>query len=532
MYTNGARRMAFRAVVLTASLNLFGQAAATAATCESLAKFKGTVAGTTISSATVVSKGAKLALPAADPSESPSVESLPVAFCRVAMVIPRAIKVEMWLPLPDIWNGKLRGVGNGGMNGLISYAALADGVKGGYATVSSDLGHSGGSYDGSWAVGNADAVVDWGYRATHEMTVAAKGLIDAFYGKAPRLSYFTGCSGGGRQGLMEAQRYPDDYNGIVAGDPTSAFTRLVAGGRLWVELAVLREPDAYIPASKIPLIAKAVVDACDADDGVRDGLLNDPRSCKFEPETLRCAGADGPTCLTSAQVRALKKIYRGAFNSKGELIYPGYMPGGEEGPRGWARSISGKAPLEASQFIYADSFFKYMVFNDPHWDFRTFDYDRDVPVTDSKLAAIINATDPNLSAFKAKGGKLIQYHGWSDPGVSPLSSTNYYEQVISSVGSLRQTQEFYRLFMVPGMQHCGNGPGPNEFDAIGALERWMESGSAPETILASHKARGVVDRTRPLCAYPAVARWSGRGSTDDAANFSCVDGPEVSRKKP
>ena len=182
MYTNGTRRVALRAVVLTASLNLFGQAAATAATCEGLVKFKGTVAGTTISSATVVSKGAKLALPAADPSESASVEPLPVAFCRVVMVIPRAIKVEMWLPLPDIWNGKLRGVGNGGMNGLISYAALADGVKGGYATVSSDLGHSGGSYDGSWAVGNADAVVDWGYRATHEMTVAAKGLIDALYG--------------------------------------------------------------------------------------------------------------------------------------------------------------------------------------------------------------------------------------------------------------------------------------------------------------------------------------------------------------
>ncbi len=531
MHTNGVFRVAFRSMILAFSLNLLVHAGATAATCESLVKFKGTVPGTTVSSATLVPQGSKLG-PAETDADAPNVGAIDVSFCRVVAVIPRAINVEVWLPLPDDWNGKLQGVGNGGMNGTISYAALSAGVKRRYATVSSDLGHSSGSFDARWAAGDPGAVVDWGHRATHEMTVAARGIAEAFYGKAPRLSYFTGCSGGGRQGLMEAQRYPGDYDGIVAGDPTSPFTRLVAGGRLWGMLATLSEPAAYIPASKVPLIAKAVIDACDAIDGIRDGILNEPRSCRFEPDTLLCAGADAATCLTAAQAKALKKIYRGSFNSKGEQVFPGLVPGGEDGPRGWAGRIIGRTPLEATQLVYADSFFKYMVFNDPQWNFRTFDYDRDVPITDRKLAAIINATDPNLSAFRTRGAKLIQYHGWSDSGVSPLSSINYYEQVLSSTGSLERTQEFYRLFMVPGMQHCANGPGPNEFDALGALERWVEGGIAPKTIVASHKTRGVVDRTRPLCPYPAVAHWSGRGSTDEAANFTCVDSAEIPRKKP
>ena len=530
MHANAALGVALRSTLLAVSLNLFVHAGATAGTCESLVNFKGTVPGTTVSSAALVARGSKLVPIGAAPSNAPYLDSVDVPFCRVVVVIPRAINVEVWLPLPDDWNGKFQGVGNGGVNGLIGYAALTAGVKRGYATVSSDLGHSSGSFDARWAADDPAAVVDWGHRATHEMTVAAKALVDAFYGKAPRLSYFTGCSGGGRQGLMEAQRYPHDYDGIVAGAPTSAFTRLVAGGRLWVTLAMLREPQGYIPPSKVPLIARAVIDACDANDGVRDGILNEPRSCKFEPETLLCAGEDATTCLTRAQAETLKKIYRGSSSSKGEPIFPGYLPGGEDGPRGWAATITGKAPFEATQFVYADSFFKYMVFNDPNWNFRTFDYDRDVAITDQKLAATINATNPDLSAFRSRGGKLIQYHGWSDPGVSPLSSTNYYEQVVASTGSLERTQGFYRLFMVPGMQHCANGPGPNEFDALGALERWVEGGIPPASILASHKARGVVDRTRPLCPYPAVARWSGSGSTDEAANFTCVAGSQRPEK--
>jgi len=531
MHTIGAPRLVLRSTILAFSLNLLVHAGAAAATCESLVGFKGTVPGTTVSSATLVARGSKVVPIGAARSNAPNLDSIDVPFCRVVLVIPRAINVEVWLPPPDAWNGKLQGVGNGGMNGLIGYAGLSAGVKRGYATVSSDLGHSSGSFDARWAAGDPAAVVDWGHRATHEMTVAAKALVNAFYDKAPRLSYFTGCSGGGRQGLMEAQRYPDDYDGIVAGAPTSAFTRLVAGGRLWVTLATLREPDAYIPPAKVPLIARAVIEACDANDGVRDGVLNDPRSCEFEPDTLLCVGEDAPTCLTRPQAQALKTIYRGSSNSRGEPIFPGYLPGGEDGPRGWAATITGKAPFESTQFVYANSFFKYMVFNDPQWNFRTFDYDRDVSTTDGKLAAIINATNPDLSAFRARRGKLIQYHGWSDPGVSPLSSITYYEQVAAATGSLKRTQEFYRLFMVPGMQHCGNGPGPNEFDALSALERWVEGGIAPDWVLASHKTLGVVDRTRPLCPYPAVARWSGSGSTDEAANFICGESSQMRREK-
>jgi feruloyl esterase len=455
-------------------------------------------------------------------------------FCRVTGTIAPAIRFEVWLPVAPEWNGKLQGVGNGGVAGLINYASLGAAVDRGYAAVSSDLGHKGGFIDFRFAVGHPELVKDWGYRATHAMTEKAKAIVQAFYGTAPAHSYFTGCSGGGRQGLMEAQRYPGDYDGIVAGDPTSDFTRLTLGGRLWIAEATLKDPASYIPAAKIPALAAAVLAACDAQDGIKDGIVADPRQCRFDPATIQCKGADSDSCLTAAQVAAVKKIYAGSTNAKGERIFPGYMPGGELGSGGWASYMSGATPKQGGQFQYADGFARYMVNEKPDYDSLSFDFDRDMPAAIAKLSRDIDATNADLSAFAARGGKLIQYHGWSDPGVSPLSSIRYYESVVRahdpstsgrpSLKAWHATWDFYRLFMVPGMQHCVGGPGPDQFDALAALEAWVEKKIPPDRIIATHLTDGKPDRTRPLCYYPNAAQWTGQGSTDDARNFVCVSG--------
>jgi feruloyl esterase len=482
------------------------------------------------------------------------------AFCRVSGVIAPAIKYEIWLPLEIDWNGKFLGVGNGGLLGAINYPLLETGLASGFATVSSDLGHEGGVFDGSFAMKNPSAVVDWGYRATHEMTTAAKAVIAAYYGRAHRHSYFIGCSGGGRQGLIEAQRFPKDYEGILAGDPTINFTHLTTGGRLWVELVMLRDAKGagYLPPSKIPMISAAVNSACDSLDGVADGVLEDPRQCRFDPASLRCPAGDQVDCLTGPQIEALKKIYSGAVTTSGERIYPGYMRGGEVGPGGWGLFISGEAPFKAMQWVYASGYLKGMVFEDPKYDPATFDYDTDIKPMDAKpilgehLADVINGMNPNLDAFDKNGGKMILYHGWSDSGVSPQNTIDYYQSAITAVRKRKQsstagtesalghTQSFFRLFMAPGMQHCSSGPGPNAFggafqlsvpddeehNALRILEKWVEQGLPPTKIIATKyiddaPGKGV-QRTRPLCAYPAVAKYHGSGSTDDASNFVCV----------
>jgi feruloyl esterase len=437
-------------------------------------------------------------------------------FCRVAGVIAPAIRFEVWLPEVADWNGKLQGVGNGGVAGSIAEASLAMGVNRGYAAVSSNLGHDGNAIDFRFAVGHPELVADWGYRATHAMTVTAKQIVAAYYGKAPTRSYFTGCSGGGRQGLMEAQRFPADYDGIVAGDPTADFTRLTLGGRLWGAIATLKEPASYIPASKIPAIARATAAAC-ADS---HGVIDDPRGCRFDAATLLCKTAETDDCLTKPQVAALKSVYAGAINAKGEQIFPGYLPGGELGPGGWASYLSGDAPKHSGQFRYADAFARYMVMENPDYDSLSFDFDRDMPKAIAKLSPTIDAADPDLSGFDKHGGKLIQYHGWSDPGVSPLSSVNYYEKVERTMKV--DPMSFYRLFMVPGMQHCVGGPGADHFDALSALEQWVEQGEAPDQIVAAHMTGGKIDWTRPLCPYPEVARWSGSGTANNEKNFACV----------
>jgi len=480
-----------------------------AASCESLASL--TMADTTITLAQVVAAGA-FSPPGAGQSKagaSNAYKDVP-EFCRVAATLKPSsdsdIKVEFWLPAAG-WNRKLEAVGNGGWAGVISYSALAESVKAHYASVSTDTGHVGGS--GSFALGHPEKLADFSWRSEHEMTVKAKAVIQAFYGSAPRLSYWNGCSTGGRQGLKEAQRFPDDFDGIITGAPANR-TALA----LWIAFAVLKDQASYIPAAKYPVIHQAMLDACDARDGVKDGLVEDPTRCDFDPKVLLCKGADGPSCLTGPQVAAAKKIYTAATNPRtGQELFPSYVPGTE---LGWG--VLGGGPEPYANILDQ---YKYVVFKDPKWDWRTFNFDSDIARSEQPDNVVMNATDPNLRPFFAHNGKLLIYHGWSDPNVATLNTIKYYKSVVDTMGGASKTSSSVRLFLEPGMGHCGGGDGPNVFDKVGTLERWVEQGEAPERIVASHKSEGKVDRTRPLCPYPQVAKYKGSGSIDDAANFAC-----------
>ena len=328
---------------------------------------------------------------------------------------------------------------------------------------------------------------------------------------------------------MEAQRYPDDYDGIVAGNPAHDWTRFYVGAHLWYAQATLADPDSYIPPYKIGVLAEAVNAACDHLDGIIDGILADPRRCAFDPGQLTCGAEDDPaTCLTIKQVAAVRAIWEGGRTPDGTPIYSGLLPGGEADPGGWTRWVTGPEPFAGLHYRAADGFFKYMVFEDPEWDFRSFDYDADLAYALRKVGPILDARDPDLDAFRSREGKLIVYHGWSDADITALSSIEYYEMVASRLGGergraagLSETAEFFRLFLVPGMGHCRGGPGPDRFDALGALESWVELGTTPARIIASQIADGQIVRTRPLCPYPQAGAWSGQGSPDSEANFAC-----------
>ncbi|HKV39527.1 MAG TPA: tannase/feruloyl esterase family alpha/beta hydrolase, partial [Blastocatellia bacterium] len=411
--------------------------------------------------------------------------------------------------------------------------------------------------DGSnavWAMGHPEKLVDFGYRAVHETSIQAKAVIRAFYGKELSHAYFFGCSDGGREALMEAQRYPADFDGIIAGAPASFWSHLLVGA-VWNAQALVKSPASFIPPAKLPAIQKAAIAACDGLDGVKDGLIEDPRACKFDPEVLRCTGADGPDCLTQPQIETLMKIYNGPKNPRtGEQIFPGFSPGTEAVPGNWAPWITGTAPEHSIQFMFGSTFFADTVFSDLKWDYRTLNFDDDVKLGDAKAEAI-NSNSPDLKAFKARGGKLIQYHGWGDAAIPPLSSIDYYERVSRFMtgkdadhASPASIQSFYRLFMVPGMGHCGGGLGPNNFgnlgffslqkrdpehDVVEALEQWVEKGVAPEKIIATghpndSSAKGAILR-RPLCPYPQIAKYKGSGDPDDDANFECVAGSPAGR---
>ena len=485
---------------------------ASAATCESLRSMS--LPNATVTQAGVVAAG-QFIPPGRGGTVPPAFASLP-SFCRVAATLTPTrdsdIRIEVWMPGQG-WNGKFLGVGNGGWAGNISYPAMAESLARGYAVASTDTGHQGNGGDASFALGHPEKLIDFGYRAVHEMTAAAKAFVRAFYENAPRFSYWTGCSTGGKQGLTEAQRFPADYDGIIAGAPANNWTRLMTG-LLWAGRATLSDPASRIPPEKFAVLNRAVLNACDARDGVTDGVIENPRSCQFDPQVVACKnGGDGADCLTAAQVEAARKIYAPATNPRtGEALYPGLPPGSE---LGWGAAAGGPAP-----FPIPDSHFKYVVFEDPKWDFRTLDFDRDITRAERVDNGTLTAVNPHLSAFAQRGGKLLMYHGWNDQLITAQNSVNYYESVRSTIGAAR-TDATMRLFMAPGMAHCSGGPGPNQADWLAALEQWVERGIAPSRIVA-RAAGGTAVRTRPLCAYPQVAQYSGKGSTDDAANFTCV----------
>ena len=431
-------------------------------------------------------------------------EVLP-SHCRVALVLTPTpdshIEMEVWMP--SNWNGKFQAVGNGGWAGSISRDAMAAALNEGYATASTDTGHKSAETPGaSFVPGHPEKLIDYGYRAVHEMTVAAKQLIAAHYGRAAKLSYWNSCSNGGRQGLMEAQRYPADFDGIVAGAPAANWTGRAIGA-LWVGQLVHKDEASYIPPAKYALLHEAALRACDALDGVTDGVIENPRQCKFDPGTLLCQGADSAACLTAPQVEAARGIYAARD------FYPGLAPGSE---LGWA-TYGGPRP-----FAIGNDYARFVLYHDASWDPRMLD----APAAAKEAVRIdqgtTNALNPDLRPFFARGGKLIQYHGWSDPQIPPLHSINYYESVLEKSGSVSGS---YRLFMVPGMGHCGGGTGPNQFQAMAALERWRESGTAPDSIVAARVVNNKVERTRPLCPYPQTAHYTGTGSTNDAGNFVC-----------
>ena len=480
--------------VLAVSLMGMGRLLA-ASTCEGLANFS--LPDTTITIAVSVPAGPYTA------PDGTAFSSLP-AFCRVAGSIqPTAdskIQFEVWMPASG-WNGKFAGADNGGFGGSINYGKMGDALSHDYAAASTDTGHTAGSLgvlDASWALGHPEKVIDYGYRAIHETAQTGQAIVAAFYGQGPNHSYFNGCSNGGRQALMEAQRYPADYDGIIAGDSANFMTHLFSTG-VWDNQALAVS---YLPPSKLPAIEAAALAACDGLDGVVDGVIDDPRKCNFDPSILLCQGAETDACLTSPEIGTLKALYAGPVNSAGVQVFPGYPVGGQTGANGWSLWVTG--------YYY----FVSMVYGNPAWDPSAFNIDSDVAAADAATGATLNAIDPDLTAFRERGGKLILFHGWSDPAIAAESTINYYESVVAKLGRIRGPS-FIRLFLAPGMQHCEYGPGPDSFgqngfdqgdpqhDLESALELWVEQGVAPERIVATRYNvcyTGLQGETQPAAA--------------------------------
>jgi feruloyl esterase len=439
--------------------------------------------------------------------------------------------VNFQLALPVQWNNKFVFRGVGGFAG--SMARLGASVERGYAAASTDTGHQGSSgTDGAWALNNPPREIDYGHRGTHVTAVAAKKLTAAFFGSKPRYAYFEGCSNGGRQALMEAQRYPEDFDGIVAGDPSLGALGYVR--RALMYQFMLQSADRVLPAAKLDVLSKAVLAACDTSDGLADGLIGDPRKCKFDPSLLLCKNGGGIDCLTAGQLASVKMIYSDTVLPGGRM--PGFPMGHEAGATGWPLWISGRT-LPTPQpddrmwfdkensptgFRFADGFFRYMAFpqDNPDYDWRQFDVQRDLPKIE-KISQAISPTDASLKKFRQGGKKLLMYHGWADPAISAYGSIEYYNKVVQAAGGKQKADDFVRLFLAPGMHHCRGGPGPNDFDALSALEKWVEAGEAPAKLIATHSTDGKVLRTRPLCPEPQVARYTGSGSIDAAENFTC-----------
>ncbi|HLK51579.1 MAG TPA: tannase/feruloyl esterase family alpha/beta hydrolase [Bryobacteraceae bacterium] len=512
-------------------------AAAFAANCDALRALS--LPDTTITAATTVAAGG-FAASGNGGRGGEAFRGLP-AFCEVHGVIKptpaSAIHFEVWLPLTG-WNGKLEAVGNGGLAGSISFAAMAVAVQNGYAAASTDTGHT--TAEPKEWLQNRERLIDYSYRSLHLTTVDAKAVVNAFYGQTAAGSYYTGCSTGGKQGLMEAQRYPADFDGIVAGDAANFWTHQMMS-EVWDGIAT-STPETVLSTEKLQLVQDAVLKQCDGLDGVVDGLIADPRRCHFNPKALLCKGGDASNCLTAAQESAVRKIYAGPSNPRtGASLYPGMYPGGE---LGWGKA-GGQMVINrgSTSGVSSYDFMRLALFANPTWEFRSFDFDRDAQALDEKLASVTNATSPDLEEFRKLGHKLIYYHGTSDPLIPAQNGIDYYESVIAAEGKgatgLGRTQEFFRVFLVPGLYHCAGGPGAIGFggnipasqrdadhDALSAAVRWVEKGTPPDRIIATKYVDGApakgVALQRPLCAYPLAGRYKGSGDTNDAGNFSCV----------
>src|SRR5215471_19064523 len=428
------------------------------------------------------------------------------AYCRVTAVLTPTtdshIEIELWMPARESWNGKYQAVGGGGWVGSFNINGMLNALQEGYATSSTDTGHKG--PEAAFAVGHPEKLVDFAYRAVHEMTAKSKAIMVAFYGRGPRFSYWNGCSTGGRQGIMEAVRYPEDFDGIIAGAPANNQFQLGAW-RINLDTTIRKDPRRIVPRSKMLLLNRAVLEACDT---LKDGFLSDPMKCHFDPSTLLCRGAENENCLTASQVEAVKMIYEPVRKRNGDLIYPGLVPGGEAD---WPISAFNGAPDPGAIDL---GIFRYVAHEDSAWDWHTFDLERDTALALEK-AGYVEVTDPDLQKFKAHGGKLLIYHGWNDGGtggaISPLNSVNYYSSVLATMGP--HQEDWLRLFMVPGMDHCGGGPGPNQFPVVSAMETWREQGKAPDQITAYRVNNDRVNMSRPLCPYPQVAVYKGTGDT-------------------
>jgi feruloyl esterase len=463
------------------------------------------------------------------------------SLCRVVAIAKPStdsnIRIEVWLPLAG-WNGKFFGAGNGGFAGSIYYHDLAVAVRSGYASGGTDTGHTGGATDSGWALGHPEKVTDFGFRGVHAMTTVSKAVVEAFYSSAPREAYFSSCSDGGREALMEAQRFPGDYNGILAGAPAYNWTSLLS--RAAQVSKELLSGGNYLPASKLPAISKAVLAACGTDEPGE--FLADPRRCHFSPDALLCKGEETEACLTPAQAGGVKAIYGNTYTRDGKLEYPGLLPGGELGKNGWAGWITGEGPGKSAGAAYPVGFFANLVYSKPDWDLNSFDLDRDLKAAQEKTGAALDAVNPDLSAFKARGGKLILYHGWNDPAISALETIDYYNSVAKDAVN-GDAGSFVRLFLVPGMQHCGGGPGPVNFGQAGptfdpalddaahnittSLVEWVEMGTAPEQVIGwGTNAGSETDKSpifgEPICAYPKAAHYKGSGNKAVSASYACV----------
>lgn len=449
----------------------------------------------------------------------------PRDFCRVSAELRAApgslVKVQVWLPYE--WNGKMYAAGGGGFNGGLFAASLAmyEASTKGYASVVTDVGHE--MSESAEFARNREQFIDYGYRGNHVTAVFTKDLIKAYYGKPATRAYFVGGSNGGREALMEARRFPEDYDGIVAGMPANSFTKLVGVSFLWNHQAVQSAPNI---GTKLGLVYGAVMAKCDALDGVEDRVLENPLQCQFDPSALQCKGNDAADCLTSNEVAALRKIYGGPRLKDGTEVFPGQSVGGEGIATNWDTWIVGEKSIQAGM---GEEFLRWMVYGDAKWDKSQFDLDRDYPLAMERAPPVLDSDDPDLSGFLARGGKLIIHHGWADAAIPPASTLIYYDALRSKLGA--SADQHVRLFMVPGMLHgSGGGHAPTSYDMLSELDRWVEGGTPPERVIASKYEtnqpfalgdQGKVVRTRPLCAWPKVASYGGSGSTDDAANFSC-----------